>query len=292
MWKYIVISALFSLLVFNTGLALDLGSEAPEIALTSKDGEQVNLSSLKGKIVLIDFWASWCHPCREANPFLVDAYLKYHHKGFEILSVSLDEDKKHWVDAIEHDKLPWKLHVSDFKGWESKVITDYKVEALPTSYLIDRDGKVVALDPFAEDLELELQEIFMKEISFYPKNVSTKLYLSIPTKYQIRDAEGKKLLKGEGDVIDVSTLSPGVFEIEFAGKTEKFLKKGVALEAVKVLSHSNDKITFSRKSAYSIHAVDGKKISEGDADFVSIAQLPSGEYYLHLSENVERILKK
>jgi len=272
--------------------ALDIGNEAPEIILQNTQGKEMSLSSLKGKVVLVDFWASWCHPCREANPILVETYLKYHHKGFEIVSVSLDEDKKHWVDAISKDKLPWKNHVSDLKGWESKTVKDYHVEALPTSFLLDRNGKIVALDPYAEDLELELEDIFLKEISFYPKNVSNKLYLSLPVKYEVRNSKGKKIMKGEGDVVDASSLEEGVYSIKFAGKIEKFLKKNNQFKAIEITSKTNKEIIFSKIAAYEIHSSDGEIIKNGEASSVNISSFEEGEYFLHISGNVEKFIKK
>ena len=281
----------FTLATLNT-FALKIGSDAPEINLKSTRGESINLSSLRGKVVLVDFWASWCHPCREANPFLTEAYLKYHHKGFEILSVSLDNDKNHWLQAIEQDKLPWRFHVSDLKGWDSKVVLDYKVEALPTSYLIDRNGKVIAVDPFAEDLELELEQIFMKELSFYPKNASSKLYLSLPTKYEVRNSDGKKVLKGNGDIVDISSLEKGVYNINFGGKEEKFLKKGEAIESYKIISQNNNKIVFSEEVDYEVHIIDGNKLMEGKAKELDVTSLEDGEYYIHLNGVVEKYIKK
>lgn len=283
---------IIGLALFSNLYALEVGTEAPEINLETSEGKSINLSSLRGKVVLVDFWASWCHPCREANPFLTEAYLKYHHKGFEILSVSLDDDKNHWLEAIEHDKLPWRFHVSDLKGWDSKVVLDYKVEALPTSYLIDRDGRVVAVDPFAEDLELELEEVFTKELSFYPKNASSKLYLSLPTKYEIRNSEGKKVIKGEGEEVDITSLSEGVYKIKFGGKEEKFLKKGIAIVGAKITSQNDNKILFSASVAYQIHQINGDQIKEGNANSVDVSDLDVGEYYVHINGRVEKYVKK
>lgn len=289
--NYIILFCL-SLTTLSNVYSLDVGNSAPEILLKDTKGRDVTLSSLKGKVVLIDFWASWCHPCREANPFLIDAYLKFHHKGFEIVSISLDEDKSHWLGAIEHDKLLWETHVSDLKGWESKVVKDYGVEALPTSYLIDRDGKIVSVDPFAEDLELELNEIFVKEISFYPKNASNKLYFSLPIKYEIKDANGKKVLKGFDETVDISSLEQGLFSVKFGGKTEKFLKKGVAISKTKIANHTDELLTFSSEANYELHDSDGKLLKKGKAKSVDIKSLNIGEYFIHLNGHIEKFVKK
>lgn len=271
---------------------IGVGNEAPEIKLKTVEGEEISLSSLRGKIVLVDFWASWCHPCREANPFLTEAYLKYHHKGFEILSVSLDDNKSHWLKAIEQDKLPWKWHVSDLKGWDSKVIQDYKVEALPTSFLVGRDGKIVTLDPFAEDLELELQEIFLKELSFYPKNASNKLYLSIKSDYKITNSSGKKVMKGEGDEVDISSLENGVYTIDFGGKVEKFLKKDALVSSVSIKNFNEDKIDFTGTTDFEIHNLKGDILQKGKGTFADVSKLDIGEYYVHLGDKIEKYIKK
>lgn len=285
---FFILTIISTIAFANVGV----GNTAPEIKLKTVKGEEIALSDLKGKIVLVDFWASWCHPCREANPILAEAYLKYHHKGFEILSVSLDDDKSHWLKAIEQDKLPWKWHVSDLKGWDSQVIIDYKVEALPTSYLVDREGKIVALDPYAEDLELELEDIFLKELSFYPKNASSNLYLSIATEYKILDANGKKIMKGNSDEIDVSSLANGLYKIEFGGKTESFLKKNSHKTSTKITQFDANKITFSSNVNYEIHDMKGEIIKKGSSNFVDVSELDVGEYYVHLNGKVEKYIKK
>lgn len=290
----IIRNYIFIILVFigTLSFGFGVGNDAPEIILETNKGEEITLSELKGKIVLVDFWASWCHPCREANPLLADAYLKYNHKGFEILSVSLDDDKAHWLKAIEQDKLPWKWHASDLKGWDSKVIQDYQVEALPTSYLIDRDGKIVALDPYADDLELELEEIFLKELSFYPKNASSKLYLSLATDYKILNSDGKKVLKGSGDEIDVSSLANGIYKIDFGGKQESFLKKGGVKNNMSISKADNTLITFSASTKFEIHNLKGDIIKKGTANKVDVSDLDMGEYYVHLGSKIEKYIKK
>jgi thiol-disulfide isomerase/thioredoxin len=108
---------------------------------------------------LIDFWASWCGPCRRENPFNTQLYKQYHPKGFEILGISLDDDKGRWKGAIASDSLVWK-HVSDLRKWSSMVVPLYKVEAIPATYLIDKDGKIVAKGLRGEALAAKLEELF------------------------------------------------------------------------------------------------------------------------------------
>lgn len=139
---------------------IKVGQPAPEISLPGPDGKVRSLSSLKGKVVLLDFWASWCGPCRRANPHVVEVYNKYKDKGFDVFSVSLDkpDGKEKWVDAIKKDGLVWDNHVSDLQFWNSKPAAIYGVKGIPKTFLIGRDGKIVAIDP-RTTLEQELLKV-------------------------------------------------------------------------------------------------------------------------------------
>jgi thiol-disulfide isomerase/thioredoxin len=135
---------------------------APEIALPNPDGEIIRLSDLKGQYVLVDFWASWCGPCRRENPNVVRLYNKYKNKGFTVFSVSLDENGDAWKAAIEKDNLTWPNHCSDLKRWESPVIQDYGFTGIPYTVLLNKEGKFIAVNLRGNALEQKLKEIFEK----------------------------------------------------------------------------------------------------------------------------------
>ncbi len=143
---------------------LEPGKEIPEIALSGPDGEVKKLSDLRGKVVLVDFWAAWCRPCRAQNPFLVKLYNQYRDQGFDVYSVSLDglpqqqNPKAEWTAAIEQDGLVWDHHVSELQGWDSEVIMDFGFNGIPFTILIDREGKIVATELRGPQLEAKVKE--------------------------------------------------------------------------------------------------------------------------------------
>jgi thiol-disulfide isomerase/thioredoxin len=148
-------------------IGINTGNKAPDIAEQGINGEILKLSDLQGKLVLIDFWASWCGPCRKENPSVVSAYQKYKNtefkngKGFAIYSISLDQNKDAWIAAITNDKLEWPYHVSDLKGWYAKYAGIYRVNSIPSNFLIDAKGIIIAKNlrgPMLEDVLNQLKK--------------------------------------------------------------------------------------------------------------------------------------
>jgi thiol-disulfide isomerase/thioredoxin len=135
------------------------GAPAPEFSQISPEGTPIQLSDFKGKYVLLDFWASWCGPCRKENPNVVRLYNKYKNQGFEILGISLDQNRERWLQAIQADKLTWK-HTSDLKGWSNEVGKLYEISAIPKTFLLDPKGIIIAKDLRGAALEGKLAQIF------------------------------------------------------------------------------------------------------------------------------------
>jgi len=149
--------------VLDIAKKTDNGQPAPDFTSNDPKGRPISLASFKGKYVLIDFWASWCGPCRKENPAVVKAFHRFHSKGFDILGVSLDDDKAKWLEAIKKDHLTW-THVSDLKGWQNATAKLYGIRGIPMNFLLDKDGKIIARGLRGESLEQELEKLFLEHV--------------------------------------------------------------------------------------------------------------------------------
>ena len=136
---------------------VDVNAIAPDFTLQTPEGEDVALYDVKGKWKIIDFWASWCGPCRMENPNMVKMYAEFKDKGLSVISVSLDEKKDKWVEAIKKDGLTW-LHLSDLKGWQGDVIKKYNIDAVPTIFVLDENNRIIAKNLRGEKLNAFVSE--------------------------------------------------------------------------------------------------------------------------------------
>lgn len=167
-----IILSILSLNIFSQ--ELKVGDKAPEIVQSLVNGEEFHLSDLKGQMVLIDFWASWCKPCRKENPHIVEIYHKYkdesfkNGEGFTVLSVSLDAKKEMWEKAVIDDRLEWPYHVSDLKGWRNSAARIYGIQSIPSNFLIDGDGIIIAINLRGDDLDSALKK--QKKKFFFSKD--------------------------------------------------------------------------------------------------------------------------
>lgn len=138
--------------------SVEVGQTAPDFEMADSTGKQVRLSSLKGKVLLVDFWASWCSPCRAENPNVVKAYKAYNKKGFDVLGVSFDQNRDKWIRATKDDNLTW-AHVSDLKGWGNAAGKLYGINSIPANVLLDKDQKIIGRNLRGEDLMKKLEEV-------------------------------------------------------------------------------------------------------------------------------------
>lgn len=261
------------------------GDVAPDIILPNASGTPIHLSALRGKVVLIDFWASWCGPCRMANEETIEVYQEYQPKGFEIFSVSLDRKKEPWIRAIKDDQLPWTYHGCDYKEWNSESCTRYHVEALPSTYLIDEHGYIISTDVDYYDLKKILKKHFSK-IIFFPRESTNKLIVSAETKFEIQTDEGKTITKGFGKEVDISALAEGDYMLKIDGREEHFKKMPTMPEQV-TMTMEHLVLKFSKEALVKIYNKRGYKVIEKhNALEIEKSLFEKGEYLIWINGHV------
>ncbi len=270
-----------------------VGQKAPDFEIENPEGKTIRLSDISGNIVLLDFWASWCMPCRQANPDVVAIYQKYHDKGFEIFSVSLDTKREAWINAIKKDQLSWPFHGSDFRGWENEVAELYEVSGIPATFLIDEKGIIIGTDLDEYDLDKKLNFIFNEQVQFYPQTAAGKLFFTAKAKYQIEDLKGNILLKGKSEEVDITGLAASEYVIKYEDKSSRFLKK-VSDQALITFypQRVDDLITLSKDANFEIYNQRGKLIKKGSGGVIVVEDLSSGNYYLSIEGTVNTFFKK
>lgn len=293
--SFLLVFSILCLLVSNhvSHARLKIGDQAPDFTLMNQEGKPIKLSSQKGSIVLLDFWASWCMPCRMANTEIVPIYNKYASLGFDMFSVSLDSKKEPWMNAIRNDKMNWPNHGCDFKGWESPIAKLYGIESLPTSYLINENGVVISINPDEYDLEKKLQELFYKQINFYPLMASEKIHFTGKAKYEIINEKGVSIFKGKSDQVDITGIPQGEYTIKVDDAASKFQKIGVeSPEPTFYPARVDDAITISRIANYEVYTLTGKRLLQGKANQVDCTSLRNGSYYLSIEGRIFTFFKK
>ncbi len=205
----IIVAVIISMYVNAQQIGIEVGNIAPEINLPTPNGDTVKLSSLRGKMVLIDFWASWCGPCRKENPVVVKAYKEYKDKyykagdGFTIYGVSLDKSAENWKKAIETDGLEW-TNVSDLKYWDSEAGRTYQIRSIPSNFLIDGNGVIVAKNLKGEALELALDKLIFRPVkSLEEALVNLKIQVNALKDIQQMDEHSKEIEKIEKRIAEI-----------------------------------------------------------------------------------------
>lgn len=285
--------ALLLLISFNALCSphLKVGDKAPDFTLTDPSGRKISLNELRGKVVLLDFWASWCGPCRVANKELTQFYKDFNPQGFEIFSVSLDSKKEPWLAAIEKDGLVWPYHGSDFKEWDSAPAQLFGIDALPTTYLLDESGTIILKSYDVKEIEKKLNYVFFEETEAYPLNVVDTIYFPVKSKYEIANAEGKIVLRGKETSADIAALPAGQYLLNYEEKMTLFNKIDKPASPVS-FSERDGKLMLSREAVFEIYTPRGKLLKKGKAKEIPVGDLKTGAYLVNTEGKVSSYIKK
>lgn len=273
---------------------LAVGDKAPEISVQDPTNKTITLSSLRGKIVLIDFWSSSCMPCRMKHMELIKTYNLYKNLGFDILSVSLDTKRDQWLNALRLERMPWPNQGVDLQGWNSKLVNQYGLSGtVSASFLIDEEGKILKINQNDIELNQTLHYLVFDQPRFYPTVANEKIYFSVISKYSITDGNGSTVLKGKATEVAIGNLLPGEYTVQYEGKSEKFLKIKSDVSPVTFYpTRTEDFITLSRESDYYIYNQRGKLEFKGNGTTIDVRKLPLGVYYLSVEGTIQSFFKK
>ena len=253
------ISCVFASRADNTTISLAVGDKAPDFSVLDVAGKSITLSSMSGKIVLLNFWTSTCSPCRTNHPSYSQIYHSYKNLGFDIVSISLDTKKDQWLNASRLDRIDWPNNGVDLAGWTSKLVKLYDLKSAPATFLIDEEGTILYINQDVIALEQTIHYLIFDQPRFYPAVTSDKIYFNVLSKYSVVNINGATVLKGRDKEIAVGSLPYGEYTLLYENKSARFLKISPILPPVTFYpTRVEDMVTLSKESDYYIYNQRGK----------------------------------